>query len=550
MDKKKYTYTTLRIYLVLAGWFLLWGAPSALWAQNPVRVSSTVDSVTIKIGEQINYLVNVEADTTAIIVFPEIKTLGRMEVIESYPTDTATDGDRMRLIKKYGITQFDSGSYALPRLEILVNNRSFYTDSLNVQVNDVAVDTTQQKMYDIKPVIQVNKSSTQWWLYVLIGILVLLIIAGAVYWFVFRKKPITEEEKIAKLPPFERAMLELKNLEQSKYLIQSEYKQYYSELTGIVRAYLEEDVNISALESTTEELITKLQMLKDGGNLNIEEETISQFKRILQAADLVKFARSKPEMKAADADRKAIEQIVIKTKEGLPEPTEEDLMDNEAYLEEQNRKKRKKKIIYAAAVGAFLIFAIGTAATVYYGFTNVKDTLTGHPTKKLLESEWIASDYGFPPISIETPEVLLRQDIPIPPENRAAIKDMHVFGYHNQKGLFSIAVSSIMYNEGVEVSMEKAINGMLELMEKNGAKNLVTKQEEFNTRNGIKGVKTFGSGTFAVPGSEEMLPGEYVLLVFAGENFQQNVMLSWKKEDTYAEAIVERILNRIEVNTN
>ena len=535
---------------MLTVWFLVLGTPSLLWSQSPVNVSSTVDSVTIKIGEQINYLINVEADTTAMVVFPEIKTLGRMEVIESYPTDTATDRDRMRLIKKYGITQFDSGNYALPRLEILVDNRSFYTDSLNVRVNDVTVDTTQQKMYDIKPVIQVNKSSAQWWLYLLIGVLVLLVIAGVVYWFVFRKKPITEEEKIARLPPFDRAMLELKNLEQSKYLIQSEYKQYYSELTGIVRAYLEEDANISALESTTEQLITKLQMLKDGGNLNIEEETISQFKRILQAADLVKFARSKPEMKAADADRKAIEQIVIKTKEGLPEPTEEDLMEDEAYLEEQNRKKRKKKIVYAAAIGAFLIFAVGTAATVYYGFTNVKDTLTGHPTKKLLESEWIASDYGFPPVSVETPEVLLRQDIPIPPESKAAIKDMHVFGYHNKKGLFSIAISSIMYNQGVEVSMEKAINGMLELMEKNGAKNLVTKQEEFNTRNGIKGVKTFGSGTFAVPESEEMLAGEYVLLVFAGESFQQNVMLSWKKEDAYAEAIVERILRGIEVNTN
>ena len=53
----------------------------------------------------------------------------------------------------------------------------------------------------------------------------------------------------------------LKKLENSKYLIQDEYKQYYSELTGIVRSYLEEDVHVSALESTTDQLIEKLEML-------------------------------------------------------------------------------------------------------------------------------------------------------------------------------------------------------------------------------------------------------------------------------------------------
>jgi hypothetical protein len=56
-----------------------------------------------------------------------------------------------------------------------------------------------------------------------------------------------------------------------------------------------------------------------------------------------------------------------------------------------------------------------TLTTVYFiatkGFTYVKDNIIGHPTKELLESEWVKSEYGNPSISIETPKVLKRIDL-------------------------------------------------------------------------------------------------------------------------------------------
>ncbi|WP_340199464.1 BatD family protein [Ascidiimonas sp. W6] len=518
-------------------------------AQITPRIKTSIDSTTIKIGEQINYQINVEIDTTAQVVFPETKLFGALEVIESFETDTIPGLDKYRLIKKYGLTQFDSGNYTIPKLKVLINNKTYLTDSLTVRVNDIAVDTTQQKMYDIKPIVKVTKSYSDWWKYVL-GILAFLGIVGAlIYWFVFRKKPMSEEEKVALLPPFDRAMMELKKLEESKYLIQSEYKQYYSELTEIVRAYLEEDVHISALESTTDELITKIELLKDSGNLKIEDDTINSFKRILQTADLVKFARSKPEMKTADADRKAIEEIVIKTKEAIPEPTEEELQQTQEYQEELERKKKRKKILIVSILGACLIFISAGIFSAYYGFAYVKDTVLGHPTKELLEGEWIASDYGFPIVSVNTPKVLVRQSIPIPPEAKAMLKEMQFFAYQSRIGLFSIAVGSTTYNDGVELNMQGAIDGALQNMEKGGATNLVTKQEEFVTANGIKGIKTFGSGKFKVPETGEMLKGKYVLLVFGGKNFQQNVIITWKEDDSYADEIVERVLRSVEVKT-
>ena len=359
----------------------------------------------------------------------------------------------------------------------------------------------------------------------------------------------SEEEKEALLPPYDKALLELKKLENSKYLIQDEYKQYYSELTDIVRSYLEEDVHVSALESTTDELIIKLEMLRDAGELKIDNDTLQQFKRILQTADLVKFAKSKPETSVAEQDRKSIEQIVIKTHDALPEPTLEELMEQEEFQEELAQKKQKKKIVIAS-VAALAVLLLSTGiAIAYYGFGFVKDTVFGHPSKELLEGEWVASTYGYPPISIETPTVLKRQEVKLTPDMKANIQDLQIFMYRSSVGLFTVGTTSITLAQEAEPDFDQTIEMFLKNLESKGAKNIITKQEEFVTVTGIKGIKVYGSGKFAVPESKELVKGKYSVLLFGGKGFQQQVILTWLQDDTYAEEIVERILSTVEVKT-
>lgn len=338
-------------------------------------------------------------------------------------------------------------------------------------------------------------------------------------------------------------------MENSKYLIQDEYKQYYSELTDIVRSYLEEDVHVTALESTTDELITKLELLRDAGELKIDNDTLQQFKRILQTADLVKFAKSRPEASVAEQDRKSIEQIVIKTHEALPEPTVEELMEQEEYKEELARKKQKKKIIIAsAAVFAALLISTGIAMA-YYGVSYVKDTILGHPTKELLEGEWVASTYGYPPVSLETPEVLKRQQVKLTPEMKANIKELQIFMYRSAIGLFTVGTTSTTLTQEVEPNFEQSIDMFLKNLESQGAKNIITKQEEFTTISGVKGIKVYGSGKFEVPESKELVQGKYSILLFGGKGFQQQVILTWLDGDTYAQEMVDRILKTVDVKT-
>lgn len=544
---KRPFFVHLRRFLGLA---LLLSIAFQVAAQTQPKVSSSADTTAIKIGEQINFKITVETDSTSQVVFPEGQTFSPLEVVEAFMADTLKKEDRVVLQKNYRLTQFDSGVYVLPRQRIAVNEQILFTDLLMIGVATVPVDTLTQKMYDIKPLIAVDKPRSRLWsvlVWLLLGILVL---GALVYWFVFRKKPLTEEEKEALLPPYDRALLELKRLENSKYLIQDEFKQYYSELTAIVRSYLEEDVHVSALESTTDQLIEKLELMRDAGELKLDEETIDQFKKVLKTSDLVKFAKSKPEMSLAEADRKAVEHIVIKTKEALPEPTEEELRHTEAFLEELAKKKRKKKRLMVAALAVGIVVLSGVGAGSYYGFGYVKDTLLGHPTKKLLEGEWISSNYGFPPITLETPEVLLRQEVKLPPEAMASVKEIQAFMYRSPKGLFTVGATSTTYVQPGDTDVEKAVEQILNGFETQGTKNIITKQEEFTTPTGIKGVKIYGSGQFAVPNSNELVKGQYAVVFFAGNSFQQQIILSWLDGDIYAQEMVERILRSLDVKTN
>ncbi|MEX0288169.1 MAG: hypothetical protein AB3N14_03590, partial [Flavobacteriaceae bacterium] len=472
-----------------------------------------------------------------------------LETVEAFKTDTTRKKDRITLEKTYALTQFDSGVYKLPTQRIEIDGKGYFTDSLFVNVATVPVDTLTQKMFDIKPLIEVDRNNAGLWIVILLVLLGLAIIGGLVYWFFFRKKPLTEEEQEALLPPYDRALLELKRLENSKYLIQDEYKKYYSELTDIVRSYLEEDANVSALESTTNQLIDKLELLKDAGELKLEEDTILQFKKILETADLVKFARSKPALAVAEQDRVAVEGIVMKTKEALPEPTEEELLEQEEYQEELARRNRRKKIYIAAASFLGLVLLAGAMATSYYGFNYVKDTVFGHPTKALLEGEWVSSSYGIPPINLETPEVLLRQKVKLPAEAEANIKELHAFMYRSEEGLFTVGTTSTILAQPVAPDFEQAIDLLLKNFEDKGAKNIITKREEFTTLTGVSGLKVYGNGKFAVPESDELVKGQYAILLFGGNGFQQQIILSWLDGDTYAEEMVDRILRSIDVKT-
>lgn len=511
------------------------------------QVKSTIDSTSIKIGEQITYHIQVETDTSKLVVFPEGQTFSPLEMIESYDIDTLKNKDKFNLIKKYGLTQFDSGTYTIPGQKIIIGDKTFFTDSLQVEVNTVVIDSTKG-LFEIKPIIAVEKTGSNWWVYVLITLLIVAAIAFLMYWFIWRKKALTEEEQIALLPPYDRAKLALKNLDESPYLEHENLKDYYSELTFIIRKYLEEKVYDRALESTTNELIERLSLLMEGNQIDIDKEDIRKLESILQRADLVKFAKSAPDIELAKMDRETIDIEIDHVKEALPEPTEEEKLLDEQYRAEQEQRKKRKKMWLTIGISVFLLVATFTGFSLKFGFNYVKDTIIGHDSKTLLEGDWVSSQYGFPPVTLATPKVLKRTT-PELSEQQAQQLDLAQFTYGSIIDKFQIVVATTrLKNAGQEkIDIEQAVDGSLKMFENNGAQNIITKKDKFVTPNGAEGLKVYGTMDIPIPNTDQMEKGEYVILGFTAENVIQQIMLFHEQRDVYAKQIVERILNSVEL---
>ena len=520
------------------------------------QVASSIDSTAIKIGEELRYRIQVDVDSTSLVVFSEEQTFQPLEIINSYPIDSTKKGGYYKLTKTYGLTQFDSGVYIIPKQKIIIGDKVFYTDSLKVQVNPVVVDTTKQKLFDIKPITDVQRTRSNLWAYIALVLLVLLAVTGLVYWFFWRKKPLTEAEKIAALPPYERAKLALEKLDEDHYFQNEDVKMFYSDLTLILRQYLDEKVYDQSLESTTDELVFRLKTLQAANQISLGANTIRNIETILKRADLVKFAKSKPDFELAKLDKGTIGLEIKQVKEGLPEPTEEELLQDLEYREalEGKQKRKKQKQIVAGVVGVFVV-AI-TFLIVQSGFTNVKDTVLRNPSKLLLEkTHWVKSEYGAPGITLSTPNVLERQTIKVSEEMKDKVQ-LVAFACAGKDTPIDVFVTSSKYasvtgkdgkEKEVPIDVLESTEAVLNRFEKEGAKNIISRNEQFITPNGQEGVKTFGTAEFII--NDTLTKGVYVVLGFSTPNLLQQVILIWKEDDVYADQIIERILNSIELIT-
>lgn len=512
------------------------------------QVKSSIETNSILIGQQITYKIEVEADTTKLVVFPEGQSFGALEMIETYKIDTTKNNDTYNLVRRYGLTQFDSGYYNIPKQKVIIGDKTFFTDSLYVRVSEVVVDTTKQGLYDIKPIVEVKQIGSNWWKYILYGILAIAVLAGLLYWFLWRQKPLSEEEKIALLPPYDRAKLALKSLDKSSYLEHENLKDYYSELTFIIRKYLDEKVYDRALESTTDELIDRLKILKQGNQVDLSVEDIKNLEAILKRADLVKFAKSAPDIELAKIDRDTIDIEIDHVKDALPEPTEEEKLLDEQYREELERKKKVRKIWITAGISVFLLLVTLTGFSIKFGFDYVKDTIIGHDSKELLEGEWYTSQYGIPAVTITTPKVLKRMPPPIPEEAKQQV-DITMFGYGSLIDKFNVfVITTKIKNLGEnKIELKQIAEQSIKMMESQGVENMLVKTEEFVTPNGAEGLKTYGSGVFPTLKEGVKESGNYTILVFNSENVIQQIILTWREDDTYADKMVKRILNSVEL---
>ncbi len=257
-----------------------------------VRVSARVDASQITVGDQVRLFIEAKNVPSAYHltwpVYPD--TFNHLEIVERGKIDTVKQGDGTLYKQRLIITGFDSGVFKIPPFPfsyISTQGGSAYiatSDSFNLLVQTVAVDTTKG-FKGIKGIIYVKSSWRDYLLIILGGIVFLGLIAFVIIYFLRNKgtavpKPQGPVESLQDYTLRILTTLDTKQLWQKKQV-----KQYYVELTDIVRDYIEQRFATSAKELTTEELLEKAHSHKE---LQPYYDLLSA---ILQMADLAKFAK-------------------------------------------------------------------------------------------------------------------------------------------------------------------------------------------------------------------------------------------------------------------
>ena len=517
---------------------------------NAQEVSSYVDTTSIRIGEQITYKINVKADSLEDIDFPKAKDFAPFELINEFKVDTNYLNKKFIISKKFALTYFDSGAYYIPSQKLTLLNKEVKLDSFKITINPVKIDTTKQGLYDIKPIM---KSNTQIDFIFLGYILIFIAVICAVLYF---KKQIfsffsIQKLKVEYLTPYEKAVIELTKIKKLNYLSDVDIKTYYSDLTFVLRNFIEEKIIKNALESTTKELIQKLSLLKTSKKLNFSNSTLKNIEDVFSRADLVKFAKYEPDAQSASIDLETLSKELENIKLILPEPSNEELEKNLKIQENLRRKRlknRNNKIIIYSLLSLLLVYL---TASIMYGFTYVNDKLFRKQNLIFLESnEWVNSSYGAPPITITTPEVLNRNtDSFIFGLDEASAKSE--FTYNNLKASLNIILTNIKLPENSSsIKLQDVMINSIETIEKIGVKNIITKFEKFQTPNDAEGLMIYGSADFPTDNLTQFRKYKYKMFGFINSQDYKQIFISWEENDNYIVEIVDRIVNSIELVKN
>ena len=272
--------------------------------------TATLDTNTILIGQQINFTIsnNVKSNKS----WPVYKE-SLVEGIEIIKTSSIDTNDNI-ITQSFVITAWDSGSYYIPPISFSPTN---ITEGNILNVKTPKLDESAE-LKDIKEPIKEPIGWSDIWPW-LISIIMLSLIIYILKKYVFNKKEIIKNTQPKSIIPADIiALKELSKLDSAKIWQQGKIKEYHSQLSEIIRRYIENRFNSLALELTTHEILQNLASY-------IKEVQLNNLKILLERADLAKFAKSKP------SDNNNIESMSL-AKEFVRNTKEKLKMDNYTFV--------------------------------------------------------------------------------------------------------------------------------------------------------------------------------------------------------------------------
>jgi len=280
---------------------------------SPVQVTSMVDRSNINIGDTITYSLVVKADSE---ISPKIPEMGA-RISGLRIVDMGAEGpkkeDGRRIWEKWYKLQADiTGSYIIPEAQIIYQDPNGKMETVIAPQIFIEVTSGPEGEGDhgdirgIKPLKEMKTDLAA--LYIWIGIVMtLIILAGLGAWIYYRRKGKTRT--VHPPSPHEIALDALEVLRGSQDLENENFRIFYFRLSEILRGYMENRFSFPAQESTTEELIPRIESL----GLTRGQKDAIRF--LIRGEDMVKFARQRPSKEKALEDWEETRRLVLETME-------------------------------------------------------------------------------------------------------------------------------------------------------------------------------------------------------------------------------------------
>jgi len=261
-----------------------------------IEVNSAVDTSRITIGDRIKYTLSIDhVDTMRVEKPGEGVHLGQFEIKDYKIYDPVRQEGRILEKFEYVISVFDTGTFIIPPFPVAY----FPTDSLGeyklieaspitIYVASVILDEERQ-LKDVKSPIDIPYD------YILLfSVIFSIILVGVLVYLGYRLYIKRKETGYLIKPPepprpaHEIALAALDELLKKDLLSNGLIKEFFSEISDIIRRYIEGRYFIPALEETSREILKELE------GQDISDEMQQTGKEILELSDLVKFAKYKP----------------------------------------------------------------------------------------------------------------------------------------------------------------------------------------------------------------------------------------------------------------
>ena len=268
------------------------GSGFAAQAQETLRSRISRDSILI--GDQVEWTIDLKlaGGEAARISRPGENPVPGVETLGELTLDTlSTKNGNLDLRGHVTITSFDSGSYVLPQLFVLLSRADGSIDTLvydgpTLEVNTSPVDTATFQPYDIKGQIRYPLTFKEIYPWVLLALLVAAAIWALVRWIRLRRqnrdffgKPVVQD------PPHIVALRSLEKTRSQKLWQNNKQKQFYTQVTDALRQYIASRYDVAALEQTSAEMFRALE------DKDIDPALSEKLKELFETADFVKFAK-------------------------------------------------------------------------------------------------------------------------------------------------------------------------------------------------------------------------------------------------------------------